>query len=621
MLGKNTSTYKNWVTEQQRYKAMPKALDVINLGSSCDANNFDYSLWNIDGFNFASAPQDVYYDNQLLEQYGERVRPGGIVFISLSEFALLVDKYDIEDHNYKYYWYLDSERIVNYTNKKKWMLYKCPGLLDKKYLKQEIKQFAKKALRYNSRNRLNADIAVQSKVMLQNWFHEFGWDERCVLRDEQKRAIGRSWNLIQKDVAFCNEHGLIPIIIIPPFAKELIEILPKDILDECLWKYIDILKQQGIQVINFWEDEELLEKTHYSTPITLNDSGIKIFNQKLKGIVVEKLDVSDMESAPSKRSYKSDKKQYYLLENRMKVPCIAFGTGVIKRFYRNKKMYFLDNAKDILRSIKHHKVVRRLKNDLAINDTLKRAIDNGYRMFDSGRLYGHSEKAIGDAVSKHNREEFFLITKISEDDLKRYPDAATVHDNLTLSLKFLQTNYIDAYLLHFPSGDYISMYKEIEKEYELGRAKSIGVCNFDIEELKELINNVEIKPMVCQVEMNPLNTKKELREFCLANHITMMAHTPTGHMDKRIVDSDIIKELKEKYHKSAAQIIYRWHYQNLVIPIVSSISDTHMRENLDIFDFELDPEELAGIDKLDQGFSFDKYNNKVSDCPDFIYNL
>lgn len=279
MLGKNTSIYKGWVTEQLRYKNMPKTLDVINLGSSCDANDFDYDLWDVDGFNFASAPQDVYYDNQLLEQYGIQVRPGGIVFISLSEFALLVDKYDIEDHNYKYYWYLDSSRIANYTEKKQWMLYHCPGLLDKKYLTQEIKRSVKKLLRYDRRNQnRNVNISTQSKKMLDNWYHEFGWDEGCILRDNQRNAIYRSWNLIQKDISFCKEHGLVPVVVIPPFAKDLINLLPKNILNECLWKYIHILEHNGIRVINFWENEAFLLEELYVSPILLNDLGKKKFN-------------------------------------------------------------------------------------------------------------------------------------------------------------------------------------------------------------------------------------------------------------------------------------------------------------------------------------------------------
>lgn len=312
---------------------------------------------------------------------------------------------------------------------------------------------------------------------------------------------------------------------------------------------------------------------------------------------------------------------YYVLSNNKNIPCMAFGTGVIKRFYRNKKLYFKDIALALLKSIKHRKFVRFFKNDHVVKQVLNIAITLGYKMFDSGRLYGHSEKYIGEVTSKYNRNDFFLITKISDVDLKRYPNVSTVHENLTLSLNFLQTDYVDAYLLHFPSGDWISMYKEIEKEYKAGRARAIGVCNFDVDELKQLMSECSIKPMICQVELNPLNTKKDLQIFCRDNGITLMAHSPTAHMDKRVIDSNIMKELIVKYNKSAAQIIYRWHYQNSIIPIVSSISEKHLKDNLDIYDFSLNEEEMKRIDDLNLNYSFDKNNNKTNDCPEFIYNL
>lgn len=618
MLGKNTNVYKSWIKEKERYLSMSPHLDVINFGSSCDANNFDYRLWSATGFNFASAPQDIYYDNQLLHQYGNRVNPGGIVFISLSEFALVVDKYDIEDHNYKYYWYLDSERIPNYSSQKHKMLVTCPGFLDNKYLKLELKDFVKRMLKWDRKRGQRKEIGLeeQSVKMLNNWFSEFGWNNGCDLRDEQKQSIERSWGMIQEDIEFCKRNGLFPIIVIPPFCSFLINLMPSEIIDECLWKYIRKLENDGIKVISFWNDKELQKPEYYSTPILLNETGKKIFNRKLQEVVMELTNKNYyMESEEEQQIFS------YELSNKVKTPCIAFGTGVIKRYYRNKKMYFKDTLKDILRSIKHMKLNRRLKNDITINDTLNRAIENGYRMFDTGRLYGHSEQAIGRAISRQNRQDFFLVTKVSEDDLNRYANATTVHDNLMMSLHFLKTDYVDAYLLHFPSGDWISTYKEIEKEYISGYAKAIGVCNFDVQELQQLMKEIKIKPMICQVELNPLNTKKELVDFCKENGIVLMAHTPTAHMDPRVVKSDIFQKLMSKYNKSAAQIIYRWHYQNSIIPIVSSVSNSHMKENLSIFDFNLLDSEMKEIDNLNQGVSFDKNNNKVNDCPAFVYNL
>lgn len=300
---------------------------------------------------------------------------------------------------------------------------------------------------------------------------------------------------------------------------------------------------------------------------------------------------------------------------------VAFGTGVIKRFYRNKKLYYIDLLKSALKSIKHLKLERKLYNDLFIDSILKKAYDCGYRMFDSGRLYGHSEKKIGELIKQKPRDEIFLITKIADVDLERYKNINTVGRNLDISLSNLKTKYVDLLLLHFPHGNWKEMYRDMENEYKNGRARALGVCNFDIEELVLLMSICEVPPMVCQVEMNPLNTKKKLLSFCREKEIIIMAHTPTAHMDKRILLSPIMNKLTNKYHKSAGQIIYRWHIQNGVIPIISSVSEKHIKENINIFDFSLSETEMKCIDELNEDYSFDENNNKENDCPNFIYNI
>ena len=125
-------------------------------------------------------------------------------------------------------------------------------------------------------------------------------------------------------------------------------------------------------------------------------------------------------------------------------------------------------------------------------------------------------------------------------------------------------------------------------------------------------------PMVVQTEIHPLCAKKDFREYCQKHGIQLMAHTPTGRYSKELQESPILKNLREKYHKSVVQIIIRWHYQNNVIPVVSTFSKAHMKENLNIFDFELTDDEMIAIDSLDR--------NKVLlashgiDDPNYIYN-
>jgi len=312
----------------------------------------------------------------------------------------------------------------------------------------------------------------------------------------------------------------------------------------------------------------------------------------------------------------------YTLDNGVEIPVIAFGTGVIKQFSRNKPLYIKDRTVRILKSIKHRKLNRTLKNDYTIKQTLDEAIKCGFRLFDSGRLYGHSESCIGQAISKHNRADFFIATKVSDDDLKRYPNAGTVHENLAISIKNLRSDYVDAYLLHFPEENMISMYKEMESEFAMGVCRSIGVCNFDVIELEKLMEACDINPMINQCELHPLNQKPELRKFCRENHIILMAHTPTSNsMVKKIADTDVMKKLMKKHNKSAIQIIYRWHIENGVIPIVSTTSKEHIHSDFDIFNFSLSEEDMEAMGSLNEDRVLCKYNSKKNDVPNYIYNV
>ncbi len=286
MLGKNSDLYKAWQQDWKRYERMPAELTIANLGSTCDANNFDYSYWDMVGFNFASGPQDMYYDNQLLEQYGKRLRKGAVVFICLSEFAFLVDKYKMDYRNYKYYGYVEPGRILNYTPRKAAMIKHCPGLLYSKCLKQEIKGYIKKLLRYEQhKNRSAAPLKDSAKQMMRNWMREFGWENGVRVTAEQRETMARSWSLFMSDIEYCRENDLVPVVVIPPFVDHLKNEMPVGVLDECLWRYIAAIEEQGIRVISFWDDSELANEKYYRTPICLNEDGKKLFNCKLRSAV------------------------------------------------------------------------------------------------------------------------------------------------------------------------------------------------------------------------------------------------------------------------------------------------------------------------------------------------
>ena len=287
MFGKNCKTYKMWKAEWKRFNSVPYDLDVVNLGSSGDANNFDYDLWKIRGYNLASAPQDMYYDNQVLEQYREHLKKGAKVIICLSEFALLVDKYEADCQNYKYYGFMGPHRIPNYSRFKSFLIKQFPGVLDKRLLKMEFKEFLKKILKWDERKKIDHKTMLSERSVnaIKLWKEEFGWSDEIKLSHCQLQAIERSWEILMKDIEYCQEHDLQPLILIPPFNRHLMEKMPNEILDECLWKYVRKAEDGGVRVISFWDDKELQADELYLTLACLNEEGKKLFNKKVQDTI------------------------------------------------------------------------------------------------------------------------------------------------------------------------------------------------------------------------------------------------------------------------------------------------------------------------------------------------
>jgi len=307
------------------------------------------------------------------------------------------------------------------------------------------------------------------------------------------------------------------------------------------------------------------------------------------------------------------------LYNGVEIPWVGYGTGVVLQYSRNPILFMKWRIRLFLSSVKHLKLNRLLRVDFGISKYLETAYSENYRLYDSGRIYGYSEVKIGNLVRKHGRDGLFLISKVSDMDVERKASPDSVNGNFELSLKYLNVDYLDMYLLHWPSGDWVNLYREMEKLYQEGKVKAIGVCNFNIENLEFLENECSIKPMVCQTECHPLNVKKELREYCRSKSIVMMAHTPTGRMCEQIRQNGVLIELAKKYNKTIAQIIIRWHYQNGVIPIVSTCSKAHLIENTIVDDFKLTPEEMIRIDAQDNEYIMLPFQG--IDDPNYIYNL
>ena len=234
-----------------------------------------------------------------------------------------------------------------------------------------------------------------------------------------------------------------------------------------------------------------------------------------------------------------------------------------------------------------------LSPDEAENSVLA-ALQDGYRLIDTANAYVN-ETAVGRAMKKSGivREGIFLETKL-------WPSFYEQEDAVEKTLERLDTDYIDLLLIHQPAGNYIAGYRLMEKAYKEGKVKAIGLSNFTKEQVQEILDICEVKPSVLQTEVHPYYQENELKEFLDKEDIKIQAWYPLGHGDAALLKEEIFTELGEKYHKSNAQIILRWHIQagNIVIP--GSKNPDHIRDNFDLFDFELTDEEMQKIGSLDK---------------------
>ncbi len=222
------------------------------------------------------------------------------------------------------------------------------------------------------------------------------------------------------------------------------------------------------------------------------------------------------------------------------------------------------------------------------------ALGCGYRLIDTANAYVN-EKAVGRAMKKSGlaRQEIFLETKLWP---TFYSDENAVDD----TLERLGTDYIDLILLHQPAGCYLTGYRLLEKAYKEGKVKAIGLSNFTEAQIEEIIDACEIKPAVLQTEVHPYAQAKELQKLLSKADMAIQAWYPLGHGDKVLLEEPVFTSLAEKYKKTNAQIILRWHVQagNIIIP--GSRNPDHIKANLDLFDFALTREEMAEIEGLDQ---------------------
>ena len=219
-------------------------------------------------------------------------------------------------------------------------------------------------------------------------------------------------------------------------------------------------------------------------------------------------------------------------------------------------------------------------------------------MIDTANAYVN-ERAVGRGIkaSGVRREEIFLSTKL-------WPSEYENPNAVAETLERLGVDYVDLLYIHQPAGEWLAGYRQLEKAYKEGKAKSIGISNFEGKYIAELETKWEIVPQFIQVEAHPYFTQKELRITLDKYGIKLMSWYPLGHGDKALINERIFVELAKKYGKTPAQVILRWHTQMGFVVIPGSKNVEHIRDNLAIFDFALTEEEMTRIAKLDKGVRY-----------------
>jgi methylglyoxal/glyoxal reductase len=224
------------------------------------------------------------------------------------------------------------------------------------------------------------------------------------------------------------------------------------------------------------------------------------------------------------------------------------------------------------------------------------AIKNGYISIDTAAIY-KNEEGVGQAIKESGvaREELFITTKLWNAD-QGYESTLEAFET---SMNKLGLEYLDLYLIHWPGKDkYKETWRAFEKLYKEGRVRAIGVSNFLVHHLEDLMSTAEIKPMVNQVEFHPHLTQKELLAFCEKEGIQLEAWSPLKQ--GQLLNEPVLEDIAHKYNKSVAQVILRWDLQHGVVTIPKSIKEHRIIENANIFDFELTIEDMGKIDELNQ---------------------
>lgn len=231
-------------------------------------------------------------------------------------------------------------------------------------------------------------------------------------------------------------------------------------------------------------------------------------------------------------------------------------------------------------------------------EAVKSALQAGYRHIDTAKIYGN-EKSTGEGIkaSGVDRKDIFLTTKLWNDDIR----AGKTREVFAESLRLLDTDYVDLYLIHWPVEKREQAWLEMVKLQEEGKIRSIGVSNFQQHHLEELACVSDVVPVVDQIESNPYFQNQELIDYCQSRGICVEVWSPLGgSVDNRILTDETLTDIARKYGKSVAQVIIRWHMQRGVVVLPKSTHEDRIRQNIDVFDFALTKQDMDRIRALDK---------------------
>ena len=252
-----------------------------------------------------------------------------------------------------------------------------------------------------------------------------------------------------------------------------------------------------------------------------------------------------------------------------------------------------------------------------MKDLVSAGLKIGYRAFDTARDYGNEDvvgRVIKECLAEQGlkREDVFLTTKIGNSQ----QSLGNIEEQVDISLKNLQTDYIDLWLMHWPYPDhYVDTWRKMERIYKSGKVRAIGMANFRIRHFEHLFKEgVDVIPHCVQMELHPLRTAEDIVAYLRERNIAVQAYSPLCRMIPKIRENVLLKAIADAHGKTVGQVILRWHIQNQTVPVFKSLRPKRLQENFDIFDFALSDEEMKTVSSLDEDY---KYHLESTSCPGY----